>query len=165
MIYEQNEKPFEERGKFAEGGTRLPLLEPAPHRAHARTQARKRAACLRRRRSAAAASYLLVLPTWVVLGFFFVLPLVIMLVISFGQRGTYGGLKPIEDLGAYISSGDFLANYARSLEPLYLADLLALALDGGRHHRPLPGDQLSDGLLHRGHRAARSGRTCCSAWW
>ena len=26
------------------------------------------------------------------------LPLVIMLVISFGQRGTYGGLKPIEDL-------------------------------------------------------------------
>ena len=44
------------------------------------------------------AAYLQVLPTWVVLGAFFVLPLVIMLGISFGQRGTYGGLKAIEDL-------------------------------------------------------------------
>ena len=67
------------------------------------------------------ASYLLVLPTWVVIGAFFLLPLVIMLLISFGQRGTYGGLKPIEDLWAYVSSGDFLANYRKSLEPLYLS--------------------------------------------
>lgn len=67
------------------------------------------------------ASYLLVLPTWAVLGLFFLLPLVIMLFISFGQRGTYGGLKPIEDLWAYVSAGEFLANYRRSLEPLYLS--------------------------------------------
>ena len=66
-------------------------------------------------------SYLLVLPTWAVLGLFFVLPLVIMLVISFGQRGTYGSLKPIEDLWGYLVSGDFLANYKRSIEPLYLS--------------------------------------------
>lgn len=66
-------------------------------------------------------SYLLVLPTWAVLGLFFLLPLVIMMLISFGQRGTYGGLKPIEDLWAYIASGDFLANYKRSIEPLYLS--------------------------------------------
>ncbi|MEO8276361.1 MAG: ABC transporter permease [Thermoanaerobaculia bacterium] len=74
---------------------------------------------VRKRRNFAA--YLQALPTWVVLGVFFLLPLVIMLVISFGQRGTYGGLKPIEDVWAYISSGDFLANYKRSVEPLYLS--------------------------------------------
>ncbi len=64
--------------------------------------------------------YLLVSPAWITLGIFFLLPLVIMLVISFGQRGTYGGLKPIEDMGAYISSGAFLKNYIQSLDPLYL---------------------------------------------
>ena len=67
-----------------------------------------------------AAPYLQIAPTWVVLGIFFLLPLVIMLVISFGQRGTYGGLRPIEDLGQYISSGAFLKNYAQSLDPLYM---------------------------------------------
>jgi spermidine/putrescine transport system permease protein len=66
------------------------------------------------------APYGLSLPTWLVLGGFFLAPLVIMLVISFGQRGTYGGLKPIEDFAAYLSSGDFLKSYATSLEPLYL---------------------------------------------
>ena len=66
------------------------------------------------------APYLLSLPTWVVLGGFFLAPLVIMLVISFATRGTYGGLKPIEDLGAYVASGAFLKSYATSLEPLYL---------------------------------------------
>jgi len=72
---------------------------------------------LRRRR---AAGTLLALPTWVVLGGLFLLPMLIMLAISFGQRGTYGGLKPIADLGAYVTSGAFLANYRTSLEPLYL---------------------------------------------
>jgi spermidine/putrescine transport system permease protein len=66
------------------------------------------------------AAYPLVLPAWVVLGVFFLLPLAILFVISFGQRATYGGLKPIEDLGAYVLSGKFLANYARSFHPIYL---------------------------------------------
>jgi spermidine/putrescine transport system permease protein len=66
------------------------------------------------------AAYPLVLPTWAVLGVFFLLPLVFLFLISFGQRATYGGLKPIEDLGQYILSGRFLANYARSLHPIYL---------------------------------------------
>jgi spermidine/putrescine transport system permease protein len=65
-------------------------------------------------------AYGLVLPTWLTLGIFFLLPLTILFVISFGQRATYGGLKPIEDLGLYLSSGKFLANYARSLHPIYL---------------------------------------------
>ena len=64
--------------------------------------------------------YFLALPTWLTLGLFFLLPLTILFVISFGQRATYGGLKPIEDLGLYLTSGKFLANYARSLHPIYL---------------------------------------------
>ncbi len=66
------------------------------------------------------APYALIAPTWLVLGVFFLLPLLIMLVISFGQRGTYGGLKPIEDLVQYVVSGQFLANYRQTLDPLYL---------------------------------------------
>jgi|APTNR8051073442_1049403.scaffolds.fasta_scaffold00013_198 spermidine/putrescine transport system permease protein len=70
--------------------------------------------------SSGRAPYLLISPTWLVLGLFFILPLFIMLMISFGQRGTYGGLKPIVDLGAYLLSGEFLANYRQTLDPLYL---------------------------------------------
>ncbi|HXT19217.1 MAG TPA: ABC transporter permease, partial [Thermoanaerobaculia bacterium] len=64
--------------------------------------------------------YLLALPSWIVLGGFFVLPLLLMLGLSFAQRSTYGGIASIDDLGAYVASGRFLANYARSLEPIYL---------------------------------------------
>jgi spermidine/putrescine transport system permease protein len=66
------------------------------------------------------AAYGLVLPTWLVLGVFFVLPLAVLFLISFGQRALYGGLKPIEDLGTYITSGKFLAQYARSFHGIYL---------------------------------------------
>ena len=65
-------------------------------------------------------SWPLLLPTWLVLGIFFPIPLALTLVLSFRQRGAYGGVRPIEDLGAYIASGAFLANYARSLEGIYL---------------------------------------------
>ncbi len=72
------------------------------------------------RRRASRAGEWLALPTWLTLGLFFLLPLTILFVISFAQRDTYGGLKPIEDLGAYLASGKFLANYARSFHPIYL---------------------------------------------
>ncbi len=68
----------------------------------------------------ARAAYALVLPAWVTLGVFFLLPLAILFVVSFGQRATYGGFKPIEDFVAYLTSGKFLANYARSFHPIYL---------------------------------------------
>jgi spermidine/putrescine transport system permease protein len=61
-----------------------------------------------------------VLPTWLILGVGLLAPLLIMFAISFGQRATYGGLKPIEDLWSYVVSGQAVANYVRSLEPLYL---------------------------------------------
>jgi spermidine/putrescine transport system permease protein len=62
----------------------------------------------------------LLLPTWAVLGVFFLLPLAGMLVLSFGQRGLYGGVQPVADWGAYLGSGAFLGNYVRSLEGIYL---------------------------------------------
>jgi len=66
------------------------------------------------------AAYPLLLPTWLVLGLFFLVPLALMLAVSFARRGTYGGIEPVEDLGAYLRSGDFLANYARSVAGIYL---------------------------------------------
>ncbi len=69
----------------------------------------------------ARAAYPLVLPTWLVLGVFFLLPLAILFVISFAQRGTYGGPQADrEPRGRTSSSGKFLAKYARSLHPIYL---------------------------------------------
>jgi spermidine/putrescine transport system permease protein len=65
-------------------------------------------------------AWALLMPAWLVLGIFFLVPLALMLAVSFRQRGAYGGVRPIEDLGAYIASGDFLANYSRSLEGIYL---------------------------------------------
>jgi spermidine/putrescine transport system permease protein len=55
-----------------------------------------------------------------VLGIFFLVPLLLMLGISFAQRGIYGGLKPIADVGQYLRSGEFLANYARSFDGIFL---------------------------------------------
>jgi spermidine/putrescine transport system permease protein len=63
---------------------------------------------------------LLLLPTWAVLGIFFLVPLGLILGVSFRQRGVYGGLRPIVDLAAYLRSGGFLGNYARSVEGIYL---------------------------------------------
>src|SRR5262245_39509148 len=65
-------------------------------------------------------SSLLLLPTWLVLCVFFLLPLAIIFGVSFAQRGTYGELKPIDDFVRYVLSGQFLANYLHSLETLYL---------------------------------------------
>jgi spermidine/putrescine transport system permease protein len=51
---------------------------------------------------------------------FFLFPLFIMFLYSFAQRGVYGGLKPIEDFGQYVFSLEWLSNYIRSLEPIYI---------------------------------------------
>jgi spermidine/putrescine transport system permease protein len=66
------------------------------------------------------AAYALLLPSWLLLGVFFLAPLAIMTVESGGRRALYGGLAPIDDLGAYLRSGAFAANYARSFSGLYL---------------------------------------------
>jgi spermidine/putrescine transport system permease protein len=62
----------------------------------------------------------MILPAWLVLGTFFLLPLLLMVLISFAQRSAYGQLKPIDDLWRYLRSGAFLSNYARAMEPTYL---------------------------------------------
>jgi spermidine/putrescine transport system permease protein len=62
----------------------------------------------------------LLFPTWIVLGIFLLAPLVLMLLVSFAERGIYGGVAPVEDLAGYIGSGAFLANYIRSFQGIYL---------------------------------------------
>jgi len=71
-------------------------------------------------RQRARTAYSLLLPVWLVLGIFFLAPLVLMLAVSFAQRGTYGGIEPVSDLRSYLGSGAFLANHARSFEAIYL---------------------------------------------
>jgi spermidine/putrescine transport system permease protein len=65
-------------------------------------------------------AWALLSPTWIVLGVFLLAPLVLMLLVSFAERGTYGGVAPVRDLGEHLASGAFLANYARSLRGIYL---------------------------------------------
>jgi spermidine/putrescine transport system permease protein len=57
---------------------------------------------------------------WLTLGVFFLAPLVLMLAVSFAQRGTYGGIEPVGNLWTFVRSGAFLANYGRSLQGLYV---------------------------------------------
>jgi spermidine/putrescine transport system permease protein len=64
--------------------------------------------------------YSLIFLCLAVLVTFFLLPLLIMLLFSFAQRGTYGGLKPILDWSRYIISFEWISNYVRSLQPIYL---------------------------------------------
>jgi spermidine/putrescine transport system permease protein len=71
-------------------------------------------------RKAGRGAYPLLSPIWLVLGAFFLAPLLMMLAISFARRCTYGGIAPIGDLWEHVTSGAAFANYARSLEPIYL---------------------------------------------
>lgn len=73
-----------------------------------------------RRGVRAFAAYLLALPSWAILGGCFAVPLLLMLLLSFAQRSTYGGIEPIADLWSYVTTGGFLANYARSFDAIYL---------------------------------------------
>lgn len=59
-------------------------------------------------------------PTWVLLGVFFLVPLAVVFVVSFARGDASGGYTPVDDLWHYLHSGEFLQNYARSLEPRYL---------------------------------------------
>lgn len=59
-------------------------------------------------------------PTLVVLLLGIVVPMAMIFVDSFRMRGTYGGFAPIDDLVAYLSSFQFLANYERAMEAVYL---------------------------------------------
>jgi spermidine/putrescine transport system permease protein len=68
----------------------------------------------------AKAPYVLLLPSWLALGLFFVVPLAIMTAVSGGERARYGGVAPIADLGAYLRSGRFAANYVHSFADVYL---------------------------------------------
>src|SRR4051794_18439779 len=62
----------------------------------------------------------LLAPTWILLGVFFVLPLGAILIISLAKGDSLGGFEPITSIRRHVLSGDFLANYMRSLKGPYL---------------------------------------------
>lgn len=62
----------------------------------------------------------LVYPTIALLAAGILVPMALIFADSFRMRGTYGGFAPIEDLGTYLSSGQFIANYVRAFEAVYL---------------------------------------------
>jgi spermidine/putrescine transport system permease protein len=62
----------------------------------------------------------LLTPLWAALGLFYLAPLLIMFLISFGRRGSYGGIAAIDDPWQHVTSGAFIANYWRSMDGLYL---------------------------------------------
>jgi spermidine/putrescine transport system permease protein len=64
-------------------------------------------------------TWLQLLPTWLVLGIFFLAPMAIMLGISFREKGPVGTIKPIDNVKQYITKGTFLNNYRESLDPAY----------------------------------------------
>ena len=59
------------------------------------------------------------MPTWLVLGLFFLLPLGIMLLVSFGYTDDSGQILPTDHFGAYIRSGAWANNYHKSADPRY----------------------------------------------
>jgi spermidine/putrescine transport system permease protein len=56
------------------------------------------------------------LPTWLVLGAFFLAPLLIMFAVSFAQRGLHGGIY----LREFLHSGELTQNYRDSADAVYL---------------------------------------------
>jgi spermidine/putrescine transport system permease protein len=64
---------------------------------------------------------LLLAPTWLALGIFFLVPLLIVFLYSFARRDPGGGLAPIDDLRQHLTSGAAFANYVKSVHPRYLA--------------------------------------------
>ena len=59
------------------------------------------------------------LPTWLVLGLFFLAPMFIMLGISFREKGPAGTIRPVENVKQYVAQGKFLHNYRESIDPIY----------------------------------------------
>lgn len=57
----------------------------------------------------------LMLPTWVVLGALYLLPLVILAAVSLHTADDFGNAAPVDNWGQHISSGAAAANYEKSI--------------------------------------------------
>jgi spermidine/putrescine transport system permease protein len=67
-----------------------------------------------------ATPYLQILPTWLTLGLFFLIPLSIVFTLSFRPSDEFGDPAPIEDLPAYIKSNEFTQNYKEATGPAFV---------------------------------------------
>ena len=71
------------------------------------------------RRDATTAT-LQILPTWALLGALLLAPLALVLVMSFAPADEFGDAAKVDDLGAYVRSGDVAKNYKEALGPAFL---------------------------------------------
>src|SRR5712672_4693108 len=65
-------------------------------------------------------SWLQVLPTWAVLGIFFLVPLGLIFLISFAPADEFGDAVKVEDVGAHVRSGEFANNYKEATGPAFM---------------------------------------------
>ena len=94
----------------------------------------------------------LLAPSWLVIGFFLLLPLAMMLVYSFLTKEFRGGVIWEFSLAAYdqfIFDRGLFGDEAPTLGMDLHHDFRTLHSAGGDRHLALPGDRFSDSLLHR----------------
>ena len=99
----------------------------------------------------------LLIPTWVVIGFFLLAPVLMMLVYSFLTKEFRGGVIWEFSLAAYdqfIFDRGLFGDDPPKIEWTYIVHLRTLDHPGRRRHRPLSHHRLPDGILHR-HPVAR----------
>jgi spermidine/putrescine transport system permease protein len=65
-------------------------------------------------------SWLQALPTWAVLGMFFLAPLALVLVISFAPADEFGDPVRPPDVHEHVRSGEFAKNYREAVGPAFL---------------------------------------------
>src|SRR3954468_950152 len=61
-----------------------------------------------------------VLPTWAVLGLLLLAPLGLIFVMSFAPADEFGDATKVEDVPAYVRSGDFANNYKEAVGPAFV---------------------------------------------
>jgi spermidine/putrescine transport system permease protein len=78
------------------------------------------AAQRRRSREATLRGIGLLAPTWICLGGLFLLPLAILLAMSFRPPDDAGNAAPVDNWHTYITNGEVWANYRESFQPVFL---------------------------------------------
>jgi spermidine/putrescine transport system permease protein len=71
-------------------------------------------------RGDATRSWLQVLPTWAVLGMFFLVPLGLMFLISFAPTDEFGDPVKVESAAEHVKSGEYAANYKEAVGPAFV---------------------------------------------
>jgi spermidine/putrescine transport system permease protein len=66
-----------------------------------------------------ASSWLQVLPTWAVLGAFFMVPLGLIFLVSFAPADEFGDPVKVDDVAAHVRSGEYAAHYKEATGEIF----------------------------------------------